>query len=51
MHKPNTEQFEKLFKEDAVWGEQEVIKFRWVLISIILILLDTSIIQEKQTGR
>jgi signal transduction histidine kinase len=39
MHKPNTEQFEKLFKEDAVWGEQEVIKFRWVLISIILIFI------------
>ena len=39
MHKPNTEQFEKLFKEDAVWGEQEVIKFRWVLISVILIFI------------
>ncbi|MCG8579995.1 MAG: HAMP domain-containing histidine kinase [Bacteroidales bacterium] len=39
MHKPNTEQFDKLFKEDAVWGEQEVIKFRWVLIAVILVFI------------
>lgn len=39
MHKPNTEQFRNLFKEDAVWGEQEVIKFRWVLVSIVLVFI------------
>ncbi|WP_430816648.1 sensor histidine kinase [Carboxylicivirga sp. RSCT41] len=39
MHKPNIEQFDRLFKEDAVWGEQEVIKFRWVLISVILVFI------------
>ncbi|MBK3519040.1 sensor histidine kinase [Carboxylicivirga marina] len=39
MQKPNTEHFTRLFKEDAVWGEQEVIKFRWVLISVILVFI------------
>lgn len=31
--------FNYFFKDDAVWGEQEVIRFRWVLISAILILI------------
>ncbi len=39
MQKPTSEQFVKLFKEDAVWGEQEVIKFRWALISVILVFI------------
>lgn len=39
MHKPTSKQFIKLFKEDAVWGEQEVIKFRWVLIAVILVFI------------
>jgi len=39
MHKPNTNQFSNIFKEDAVWGEHEVIKFRWVLIAIILVFI------------
>lgn len=36
MLKPNTEQFRNLFKADAVWGEQKVIRFRWFLIIVIL---------------
>lgn len=39
MIKPNIDEFRTLFKEDAVWGEHEVIKFRWVLISIILVFI------------
>lgn len=39
MDKPNTKKFSELFKEDAVWGEQEVIKFRWVLIALILVFI------------
>lgn len=39
MDKPNTKKFAELFKEDAVWGEHEVIKFRWVLIALILIFI------------
>ncbi len=39
MQKPNSEQFVKLFREDAVWGEHEVIKFRWILIAVILVLI------------
>jgi signal transduction histidine kinase len=31
--------FNYFFKDDAVWGEQEVIRFRWVLIAAILILI------------
>ncbi|MBS2098029.1 sensor histidine kinase [Carboxylicivirga linearis] len=36
MLKPNTQQFRSLFKDDAVWGEQKVIRFRWFLIIVIL---------------
>nr|WP_321405342.1 HAMP domain-containing sensor histidine kinase [uncultured Carboxylicivirga sp.] len=36
MQKPNTQQFRSLFKDDAVWGEQKVIHFRWFLIIVIL---------------
>ena len=36
MLKPNTQQFRNLFKADAVWGEQKVIRFRWFLIIVIL---------------
>jgi signal transduction histidine kinase len=32
-------EFNYLFKDDAIWGEQEVIRFRWVLISAILVLI------------
>lgn len=39
MQKPNSEQFVKLFREDAVWGEHEVIKFRWILIGVILVFI------------
>jgi len=39
MRKPNTDEFRILFKEDAVWGEHEVIKFRWVLITVILFFI------------
>jgi len=39
MHKPNVEEFRTIFKEDAVWGEHEVIKFRWVLVAIILVFI------------
>ncbi len=28
-----------LSKEDAAWGEQEVIKFRWILIAAIIVLI------------
>ncbi|TAJ14316.1 hypothetical protein DMA11_05530 [Marinilabiliaceae bacterium JC017] len=31
--------FRQTFKEDANWGEQEVIRFRWILISVILIFI------------
>ncbi|MBN2166949.1 MAG: HAMP domain-containing histidine kinase [Marinilabiliaceae bacterium] len=31
--------FNYLFKDDAVWGEQEVVRFRWVLIGAILLLI------------
>lgn len=31
--------FSHHFKEEAAWGEKEVIKFRWVLISALLILI------------
>ncbi len=39
MPKPNTRQFRSLFKDDAVWGEQEVIKFRWFLIAVIIVFI------------
>ncbi len=39
MLKPNTDEFRIMFKEDSVWGEHEVIKFRWVLVSVILIFI------------
>jgi signal transduction histidine kinase len=32
-------EFSYLFKDDAIWGEQEVIRFRWVLIAAILLLI------------
>lgn len=31
--------FSYFFKDDATWGEQEVIRFRWVLIGAILTLI------------
>lgn len=31
--------FSHHFKEEAIWGEKEVIKFRWVLILAILFLI------------
>lgn len=31
--------FNYFFKDDATWGEQEVIRFRWVLIAAILVLI------------
>lgn len=39
MTKPNQEQFRSLFKDDAVWGEQEVIKFRWFLVAVIMVFI------------
>ncbi|TRX70505.1 sensor histidine kinase KdpD [Carboxylicivirga sp. M1479] len=39
MKKPISIKSEDLFKEDAVWGEHEVIKFRWVLIAVILLFI------------
>ena len=32
-------EFNYFFKDDAVWGEQEVVRFRWILITAILILI------------
>lgn len=31
--------FSYYFKDDAIWGEREVIKFRWILIAAILMLI------------
>ncbi|MBN2744442.1 MAG: HAMP domain-containing histidine kinase [Marinilabiliaceae bacterium] len=31
--------FSYYFKDDAIWGEREVIKFRWILIAAILLLI------------
>nr|WP_319401605.1 HAMP domain-containing sensor histidine kinase [uncultured Carboxylicivirga sp.] len=39
MQKPNREQFRNIFKDDAVWGEQKVIRFRWFLILVILVFV------------
>ncbi len=39
MNNPKLKEFKDLFKEDAVWGEQEVIKFRWILIALILVFI------------
>lgn len=32
-------EFDYFFKDDAIWGEQEVIRFRWILIVAILVLI------------
>lgn len=39
-----------LNKEDAVWGEQQVVRFRWILISAILVLI-AYIFYEGNTER
>lgn len=39
MQIPDTNYSQQLLKEDAIWGEQKVIKFRWVLISVIMIFI------------
>ncbi len=31
--------YKNLFKDDAVWGEQEVSRFRWLLITLILLFI------------
>ncbi len=31
--------FDYAFKDDALWGEQEVIKFRWILVGAIMLLI------------
>lgn len=31
--------FSRHFKEEAIWGEREVVKFRWVLIAAIFLLI------------
>jgi signal transduction histidine kinase len=32
-------EFGYVFKDDALWGEREIIRFRWVLIAAILLLI------------
>lgn len=34
-----TGRFSFFFKEDAKWGEQEIIKFRWMLIVVVLLFI------------
>ncbi len=50
MQKPNLQQFNKLFQDDATWGERRVIQFRWFLILVILLFIGyiyTSGYQER----
>ncbi len=31
--------FNALFKEESIWGEQEVVRFRWILIALIMLFI------------